>query len=858
VSDQSVDGDEVRVSPSPGEAGFLPAAHGLVLGMIASNTPLPTILDRINHLVEREVPESRSSVLLASSDHRLFPASAPSLPAGWLEVLADGVLIAPDEGSCGAAAWSRRPVIVSDVRAAPSWRRYAGMALAHGLQACWSVPILAGDHLLGTFAIYYGRPQHPKPGDLQRLAGYAQLAAVAVSRTRTEERMRVQLVHDPLTGLPGRRQLADIVSSALARLPDGGTSRVGVIAVRLGRLREINATFGHSAGDDVIRRAAAAMQGMLSGRATLLRVGGNRFAVVTEPLPDDASVLGLAHEVLAAADARDGVPDLHSDVDVAAVAGLAVSYSADDDPQQLVQQSNLAADDAAGGADQLVVFDELVVDRAAADLALELGLRRAVRRDELVVHYQPIIDLHSGEVTAVEALVRWQDPEDGLRSPGEFIPVAERTGLIRPITCAVLRDACGHAAAWRQLRPERPVSVSVNLSAAHLRHPDLVTDVRTALQESGIAPGMLWLEVTETAAMADPEASLETLRQLKSLGVRLAMDDFGTGYSSLAYLKHLPVDIIKMDGSFVREMPVSPQDTALVTAVVSMAGHLGLDVVGEGVETPAQRDALAAAGCHLAQGFLWSRPAPAGTAGLLAPAEPSSIARSERLDRPLSSLTEDALQVIVHELRNPLAIIQLSMDTITAGPHSPEHGRTAETVQRQVRVVDGVLQTLSTARALDRGSIGLDRRPLDLVQVVRAAVDDCVPLLSRTRIDVNAAGVVPVVADPRHVQQIVVNLLTNADKHSPPGGTITVTVDTVGAQARVQVTDEGPGIEPAQLGAVFRKFARTDHAQPGLGLGLYIARGLARAHTGELSAANSPSGGAELTLTLPRSVLPSD
>jgi diguanylate cyclase (GGDEF)-like protein len=845
--------DDIRLAHPPGQQEFLPAAHAMVLGMVAAGSPLSAILDAITRLMETDLPGSRCSVLLASPDGLLHTAAAPSLPTAWLEALSGGVPIAPDEGSCGAAAWSRRPVIVEDVTQATSWRKYAEAATAAGLRACWSVPIMVEDVVVGTFAVYYDRPRRPSPDDIQHLSGYAQLTAVATSRTRAEEHLRTQLSHDPTTGLPGVHQLHDTVTAALGRLRDWEGGRVAVVAVHLRRLREINATFGYAVGDHILRATALAMQGVLAGRGKVLRVGGGRFVTVSDPLADDAQALQLARALLVELERPQPTGRPGEQVDLAPAAGLAVASRAEHDPNLLRQQADLAANDAPlGMVDNLVVFDERVVERAAADLALEVGLRRAVQHDELELHYQPIIDLDSGQVSALEALVRWEDPDSGLRSPVEFIPVAERTDLIRPLTRWVLMEACRQVARWRDARPERPVPVSVNLSAGHLHDPHLIDDVRAAVTGAGIAPALLWLEVTETAVMADAAAALEVLRGLKSLGVRLAIDDFGTGYSSLAYLKNLPVDTVKVDGAFVREMPTSPQDAALVNAVVGLADSLGLEVIAEGVETAAQRDALATTGCHLAQGFLWARPRLADIE-LIADTPPmASVVTASRPARPQSSVdVDDVLSVLVHELRTPLSVIRMTAQALTAAPEEVDLAAGAETVERQVGMVDALLATVSTARALDRGSVGLDPRQLDLSELVAAVVADHEPLLTSATVTVQAPAPVVALADPARVQQIVTNLVNNADKHSPPGGQVTLSVDTAGRYARIRVADRGPGIDPEQLATVFRKFGRVDRTLPGLGLGLYIARGLARAHSGELTAANNTSGGAEFTLLLP-------
>jgi EAL domain-containing protein (putative c-di-GMP-specific phosphodiesterase class I) len=253
------------------------------------------------------------------------------------------------------------------------------------------------------------------------------------------------------------------------------------------------------------------------------------------------------------------------------------------------------------------LFEPAMHEGVLARLELRADLQRALEEDQFELHYQPVVRLEDGQITSLEALVRWRHPERGLVPPGDFIPFAEEAGLIVPIGRWVLREGCHRARALQDLRPERPLSIAINLSVKQLQDPDVIDHVREALEESGLDPALLTLEITETVMVADTEVAVRRLHELKALGVRLAMDDFGTGYSSLSYLNAFPVDVLKMDRSFLRD-GATPEASGLASAVIAIGETLRLDVVAEGIELPAQADALRDLGCDLGQGFYFARP----------------------------------------------------------------------------------------------------------------------------------------------------------------------------------------------------------------------------------------------------------
>ena len=337
---------------------------------------------------------------------------------------------------------------------------------------------------------------------------------------------------------------------------------------------------------------------------TVARFGGDEFVVLCDGVASEQHALDLAQRLAAVLD--EAVVMTSGTVYVSASFGVAYA-SRDSNAEDLLRDANAALYRAkARGRGRCELFDAPMRAQAMARLEIETGLRVALGTEQLAMHYQPVVDLASGEMLALEALMRWRHPVRGSVSPAEFIPVAEETGLIVPLGRWALHESCADAA---QLGPDGP-PVSVNLSARQLAHPSIVDDVAAALAASGLPPSRLWLELTETALFEEADAPLPVLHELKAIGVQIVLDDFGTGYSSLAYLQRFPLDALKIDRAFVAEMTQDPRAAALVEAITTMARSLGLTVVPEGIETEEQREALIALGCRYGQGYLFGRPQP--------------------------------------------------------------------------------------------------------------------------------------------------------------------------------------------------------------------------------------------------------
>ncbi|WP_284351498.1 putative bifunctional diguanylate cyclase/phosphodiesterase [Roseisolibacter agri] len=433
-------------------------------------------------------------------------------------------------------------------------------------------------------------------------------------RAALQAQLAHQAFHDPLTGLANRALFRDRVGHALAR-QGRRRDHVAVLFLDLDDFKTVNDSLGHAAGDQLLRVVADRLLNATRGCDTVARLGGDEFAVLLENTRDEDDAITVAERVMQALGAPLALEG--SELQVGASIGLARARP-EDGPEELLRNADVAMYRAKhGGKGRTEVFapemHAAIVDR----LALEADLRRALAepsRDQFAVRFQPIVRLTDGAVVGVEALVRWTHPVRGALSPATFIPIAETSGLIVPLGAWVLREACREGARWARSRPRGrgvpPLTLTVNLSGRQLQAPGLVEDVAAALAESGLDPASLVLEITETVIMQQTEANLVTLHALKALGIRLAIDDFGTGYSSLSYLQRFPIDILKIDKSFVDGLSRGGSDAALARTIIALGDTLALRCIAEGVEDDAQRTHLQALGCDYAQGFLFARPLP--------------------------------------------------------------------------------------------------------------------------------------------------------------------------------------------------------------------------------------------------------
>jgi len=473
----------------------------------------------------------------------------------------------------------------------------------------------------------------PMDGEARRVLAYGQpiidgqgekLGAVVAmhditEHRRAEQQLIHQALHDSLTGLPNRTLMADRLDHALG-LAQRGLWTVALLFIDVDRFKIVNDTHGHESGDRLLVAITERLTETLrvidmvgrSGSDTLSRFGGDEFVVLCEQLGDEHDAVVIAERIVKGFSAPFTVGG--RELQVTASIGLAIAQGATaTTADELLRDADAAMYRAKErGRARYEIFDDAMRSRLLGRVQDEQELRQAIAEAQLTVHYQPIVSVADGHPVAVEALMRWHHPVRGLIPPGDFIPLAEESGLIVEMGEWVLEQACRDASSWRGRDPAHtPLRIAVNLSARQLGDRTLVTRVAEILQRTGVDPGRLELEITESVLMEDSDAPHETLAGLRTLGVRLVLDDFGTGYSSLSYLQRLPLDVLKIDRSFVRPLGESAEDARIAGAIVELARGLGLTVVAEGVETETQLECLRELNCPLAQGFYFARPAPA-------------------------------------------------------------------------------------------------------------------------------------------------------------------------------------------------------------------------------------------------------
>ena len=574
----------------------------------------PALLDSMCRTIVNAGGYSVAVVWFRSDDagQSLWPAAEYGYPGGMAALRLLKTSWADNthgRGAVGAAIRSGQVTLVQDIHTDPNYAPWQHLLAdqASGL-AC---PLHVGGEVIGALAIYQSEPQAFDADEINLLSALADDLAFGMTtlRDRAEQQQTRQAIHhlthhDPLTGLANETQFTELLSAAVEAGLRGG-AHFAMLQLNIERLGEINDALGFSHGDQLLRDFAQRLDQAAPARSTVARLRGDEFALLL-PDGDARAIQELARRVHEALAPPFAIADLALDVTARIGAVLYPEHGLT--PHDLFRHMDMAVRQARKLGSALAVYDPHLNPAPTQRLTFAGELRRAIENGELVLYLQPKVEMASGRVCGAEGLVRWMHPQRGMIPPGEFIDLAERTGLIRPLTAWVLETAFHLNQHWSQR--SRPLPIAVNLSARDLRDASLPELIHRLQSTWDAGQGLLELEITESTAMEDPEFALRVLHELRALGVPLHIDDFGTGYSSLSYLQKLPVDCIKIDQSFVRNLPNSKDSLLIVRSTIDLAHDLGRKVVAEGVETRQHWEQLAALGCDMAQGYYIARPMP--------------------------------------------------------------------------------------------------------------------------------------------------------------------------------------------------------------------------------------------------------
>ncbi|HEY7236024.1 MAG TPA: EAL domain-containing protein [Gemmatimonadaceae bacterium] len=580
-------------------------AHGL-------DGALAAALERVARIVATSLRVPSAAVILLGQDRRSFAGGSDAHP--WLS-RDPGTLFRV--GLASQVLASNRALTIEDARSMPN-------ATEDDSAKSLGIAGFLGTFVAGTtsepLAIVVAIDASPRTWTASEIEHFTEIAASAVTeielqrRTveaeRIERQLRHDALHDGLTGLPNRACFVERLRHAAERARRNPQDAFAVLFLDLDHFKVVNDSFGHLAGDELLAEVARRLGACLRSVDTLARLGGDEFALLLEEVREPSDAARVAERLQVAL--RNPMTIRDSEVFTSASIGIALSGRVEDAPQHLLRSADLAMYRAKEhGRGRFEVFDPAMHIAAMERLRLEMDLRRAIERDQLTLHYQPVFSLSTGGIVAVEALIRWQHPERGLIAPLDFIPIAERTGLIGDIGKWVISRACQQLQAWeRDFGYAAPQSVWINISPKQFTQCDLARQVKELFDSLSFEPRRIKFEITESIMLEDIELAMRTLGDLRRIGVQVFMDDFGTGYSSLTYLGRLPLDGIKVDRSFVGQMGKDVRQAQLVGTIITLIRNLGLEPIAEGVETDQQASLLKEMGCAFAQGFVFCRPVP--------------------------------------------------------------------------------------------------------------------------------------------------------------------------------------------------------------------------------------------------------
>jgi diguanylate cyclase (GGDEF)-like protein len=583
--------------------------HGRIMKLVLQGDDLQAILDDIARMVEHCMAGASCSILLLNDagDH-FTRVAAPSLAPRLHRTMVQ-LTVEPESGTCGAAVSRRTPVFTANIAESTLWRDYHELASANKMASCFSWPIFGqSGRVLGTAALYFPDVRAPGENALRIMPSIADLTAVAITVQEAKARIRNLSDCDTLTGLPNRSRFQQLVQAELQQAGRRGHT-AGLLRMDLDRFKIANDRLGQHAGDTVLRQTAHRLRQAVGKADDVARLGADEFAVLVRNPASLESLRSLANGLLASL--AQPIPLGRREFSSTVSIGLCRFPDDGADVHALMRSADLAMCQAKTRGGNLVCHYGAEMVAASVDkLELQADLRGAAGRNEFILMYQPKLDLATGKLTGVEALVRGQHPRLGLLPPANFISLAESSGDIVELGRWIIHAVCSQLAAWRDAgQPLLPVAI--NLSARQFADRSLASEIGAALQGRELPAHLLELEITESLVMKDLAHAAELFAAMRRIRLRIAMDDFGTGHSSLAQLKRFPLDSVKIDSSFVQDIPHDANDGAIIKAIIAMGHALKLKVIAEGVENAGQLAFLQAHGCDEIQGFYFSKPMPA-------------------------------------------------------------------------------------------------------------------------------------------------------------------------------------------------------------------------------------------------------
>ncbi|WP_400243802.1 EAL domain-containing protein [Niallia sp. JL1B1071] len=573
-----------------------------ILSSIAVGEPLEQIIEYITESVEELTKGICSIMYYEEENNWLRFGYGPKLDPEFIEKI-DKVPVDESFASCGHLAFSKDLKIVSDIKTDPSWSNWKEIALTKGLRSCWSMPIISSkDSVLGTFAVYYKESMEPKDSDIEMLKSFSHLTGIALERHYHEEEIKYLANYDSLTNLPNLRYLKEVF---LERLQE--TNNHAVMFLDLDNLKPHNDTFGHSSGDKLIQEVGKRIQEAIGEANVVARMGGDEFVILISNCNNKSMLRALADKILKAIEE----PIIINGQEFSTFGSIGISLSGEHGQtfEELMKNADIAMYSMKKmGGNAFNLYDPEMNKNAMSAFQLKSNLRKALKENQFVLYYQPKINTETGTIIGVEALIRWIHPEKGMINPATFISLAEESDFILLLGEWILNKACEQIKEWEKLNIKMPIAI--NVSIKQLLKQDFATLVSEKLMEFKISSEYLEVEITESVLSNHESLVRDTVSKLRNMGIKVSIDDFGTGYASFMYLKQFQADTIKIDKSFISNLPTSQVDTAIVSAIIILASELGMNVIAEGVETQEQFDFLKGKGCSQLQGYLYSKPLP--------------------------------------------------------------------------------------------------------------------------------------------------------------------------------------------------------------------------------------------------------